>query len=162
MSEICLDAEGIQKYIQIRYPVLMVDKAVVEPGVRATGYKYLTTGELFWQGHYPEHPMMPGTYQLEAMGQVFTLTFLLKETDALGGGTGSDAASLPRLAGFDKVRFFHEVQPGNLLVIRTELESLRHGLATGTASAYVEDVCVSSAQVRTKVDGNRWMEGRPS
>lgn len=82
-----LDYDGIRQYIKIRYPVLMIDKATVEPGINSVACKYLTGNEAFWQGHYPEHPMMPGTYQLEAMAQTFSLTFLVPENpDRNGGG----------------------------------------------------------------------------
>lgn len=151
MDEVQLNLEGVKQHIKIRYPVLMVDKATVVPGIKSTGYKYLTGNESFWQGHYPEYPMMPGTYQLEAMAQVFSLTFLLIRTNGERGGYGVPEY-IPRLVGFDKVRFFKEVLPGNVLKIHTELESLRHGLASGSGSAFIDDICVCSAKIKTKIE----------
>ena len=146
-----LDYDGIRQYIKIRYPVLMIDKATVEPGISSVACKYLTGNEAFWQGHYPDHPMMPGTYQLEAMAQTFSLTFLVPENPDRNGGTGMDAPSIPRLVGFEKVRFFKEVQPGHILEIRTELIKLKRGLAEGSAEAFIDNICACSADIRTMI-----------
>ena len=53
-----------------RYPFLLVDRVVaVEPGVRIEAYKNVTANEHFFQGHFPNHPVMPGVLQLEALAQ---------------------------------------------------------------------------------------------
>lgn len=143
-SEIALelDVNKIMQYIQIRYPVLMVDYAKVIPGKHATGYKLLTYNERFWQGHYPTYPIFPGSYQLEALSQLFSLTFL----------TQKDGNAIPKLVGFDAVRFFKEVVPGDRFDMEAELLSHRHGLAKGIAKAYVNDVCVCSAEMKIMFD----------
>ncbi len=141
LSAQTLDLEGIQNYIKIRYPVLMLDGATVFPGERAEGYKMLTGNELFWQGHYPEYPIMPGTYQLEALAQLFSLTFL----------THRESGALPKLAGFENVRFYKEVKPGCRLDMEAELKSKRHGLAKGEARAFVNNEIVCSAEIKTVI-----------
>lgn len=139
--ELELDLEGITKYIKIRYPVLMLDGAKVFPGERATGYKMLTYNELFWQGHYPEYPIMPGTYQLEALAQLFSLTFL----------TQQESDTVPKLAGFENVRFYKEVKPGCRLDLEVELTSNRRGLAKGETKAFVDGEIVCSAEIKTVI-----------
>lgn len=74
-----------------------------------------------------------------------------RESGQKWGGAGVDASSIPRLVGFDKVRFFKEVQPGHILEIRTELIKLKRGLAEGSAAAFIENICVCSAEIRTMV-----------
>lgn len=138
-----MNIDKIKEYIKIRYPVLMIDYAKVEPGKRAEGYKLLTGNEPFWQGHYPEYPMFPGSYQLEALSQLFSLTFL----------TMSDKSEIPKLAGFESTRFFKEVVPGKKYEMQAELDSFRHGLAKGNASAYVEGICVCSTKIKIVYGG---------
>lgn len=140
-KELELDLEGIIKYIKIRYPVLMIDGAKVFPGERATGYKMLTYNELFWQGHYPEYPIMPGTYQLEALAQLFSLTFL----------TQQESDTVPKLTGFENVRFYKEVKPGCRLDLEAELKSNRRGLVKGEAKAFVDGEIVCSAEIKTVI-----------
>lgn len=142
MEAVELDIGGIKKYIKIRYPVLMLDSATVIPGVSAEGYKMLSYNELFWQGHYPEYPIMPGTYQLEALSQLFSLTFLLQK----------DCSDIiPKLVGFDKVRFFKEVTPGNCLEMSAELILFRHGIAKGQAKGVIGQEVVCSAEIKIMV-----------
>lgn len=146
METIQLDMEGIKKYIKIRYPVLMLDGATIIPGVSAEGFKVLDGKEEFWEGHYPGYPIMPGTYQLEALAQLFSLTFLV-------GGDYSGV--IPKLVGFDKVRFFKEVRPvegQSCLELSAQLDSFRHGLAKGEAKGTVGGDLVCCAEVKTLID----------
>ena len=139
--ELDLNIDGIKKYIKIRYPVLMLDGATVTPGVKAEGYKMLSYNEAFWQGHYPDYPIFPGTYQLEALAQLFSLTFLTQD--------GNTSVLIPNLVGFDKVRFFKEVHPGVCFKMETELHSLRGNLAKGQAAGFVNGEKVCSAEIKS-------------
>lgn len=149
MEAIQLDVEGIKKYIKIRHPVLMLDGASIIPGVSAEGFKLLDGREEFWKGHYPEYPIMPGTYQLEALAQLFSLTFLV-------GGDYSGV--IPKLVGFDKVRFFKEVKPAegqSCLELSARLDSFRHGLAKGEAKGLVGGEIVCCAEIKTVIELQR-------
>ena len=66
-----LDINGIQRMLPHRYPFLLVDRIIeLEPGQRAVGLKNVTINEPFFQGHYPQNPIMPGVLMVEAMAQV--------------------------------------------------------------------------------------------
>lgn len=143
MEEIKLDIEGIKKYIKIRYPVLMLDGATVIPGVSAEGFKILDGKEEFWKGHYPEYPIMPGTYQLEALAQLFSLSFLV---------LNDYSEIVPKLVGFEKVRFYKEVKPGeknHSLIMSAKLLSFKHNIAKGEAKGMVNGEIVCSAEIKT-------------
>ena len=69
-STICIDLEEIKTLIPHRYPMLFVDRVVdVVPGVRGTGIKAVTVNEPFFQGHFPDTPVMPGVLIIEALAQ---------------------------------------------------------------------------------------------
>ena len=72
-----LDINDIQKIIPHRYPFLFVDCVEeMEPGVRAVGYKNVTMNEPFFQGHFPQQPVMPGVLIIEALAQVGAIAVL--------------------------------------------------------------------------------------
>ena len=72
-----LDINDIQKIIPHRYPFLLVDCVEeMEPGVRAVGYKNVTMNEPFFQGHFPQQPVMPGVLIIEALAQVGAIAVL--------------------------------------------------------------------------------------
>lgn len=138
--------EDIKKYILIREPMLLLDYAEVEPGVRAEGYHIITGEKSVFKGHYPNYPMLPGTYQMEALAQLFSLTFLtLPDRDS--GKVGE----IPRLVGFENVRFFREVVPECKLELKSNLISFRRGIAKGTAEVYVDGVCTCKLEIKSMI-----------
>ncbi|MDP6850109.1 MAG: UDP-3-O-acyl-N-acetylglucosamine deacetylase [Planctomycetota bacterium] len=109
------DIRDIVRVIPHRYPFLLVDRVIrVEGTRRAVGLKNVTINEEFFQGHWPEHPVMPGVLQLEAMAQVAGI-LLLRKLEHSG--------KIAVLASIDKVRFRGSVVPGDQL--RIEVETLR-------------------------------------
>lgn len=143
-NQLKLDTDGIKRFIAIREPVFLLDSAIVTPGKCAEGEKNLEKKEAFWEGHYPGYPIMPGTYQLEALAQLFSLTFLTLT---------KERNTIPKLVGFEHVRFFKEVIPSGTLHMQTELVSLKRGLAKGMGKAYVDGRMVCSAEIKTVVEG---------
>jgi 3-hydroxyacyl-[acyl-carrier-protein] dehydratase len=116
LSPVVMDSVAIQSYLPHRYPFLFVDQIIeLEVYKRAVGLKNVTTNEPFFQGHFPERPVMPGVLILEAMAQVAgVLAFY-----SLGGRRGN----LPLFTGIDKAKFRLPVVPGDRL--RMELEVIR-------------------------------------
>jgi UDP-3-O-[3-hydroxymyristoyl] N-acetylglucosamine deacetylase/3-hydroxyacyl-[acyl-carrier-protein] dehydratase len=109
------DIRDIARILPHRYPFLLVDRVIsVEGTRRAVGLKNVTINEEFFQGHWPDHPVMPGVLQLESMAQVAGILLLRKLEH-----TGKIAV----LASIDKVRFRGSVVPGDQLLI--EVETLR-------------------------------------
>jgi 3-hydroxyacyl-[acyl-carrier-protein] dehydratase len=105
--------EEIQKLLPHRYPFLLVDRIIdFVPNKSATGIKNVTFNEPFFQGHFPEHPIMPGVLIVEAMAQVGGI--VLRHLPGMEN-------QLSLFAGIDKVRFRRPVVPGDRLTITTEL-----------------------------------------
>jgi 3-hydroxyacyl-[acyl-carrier-protein] dehydratase len=116
--EIIYDIRQIQEILPHRYPFLMVDKIVeLVPRDRIVGIKQITINEYFFQGHFPEMPVMPGVLQVEALAQVGAILALREFEDREG--------KIPFFAGLDKVKFRKPVVPGDTLVL--EVKALRMG-----------------------------------
>jgi beta-hydroxyacyl-ACP dehydratase FabZ len=113
----------IMKIIPHRYPILMVDKAVVvEPDKKIIGYKCVSGNEPFFQGHFPGHPIMPGVLIVEAMAQTACVLLL---------GKPELKDKLAFFMGIDGVKFRRPVIPGDVLEMRVEI--LRAGGRVGKA-----------------------------
>ncbi|MBA3643584.1 MAG: 3-hydroxyacyl-ACP dehydratase FabZ [Chloroflexia bacterium] len=125
-----LDAVAIQKIIPHRYPFLLIDRVSdLEPGKGAVGYKNVTMGDSFFQGHFPTYPVMPGVLIVEALAQVGAVALLT--TDDFTG-------KLALFAGIDKVRFKRQVRPGDTLRLEVSLDQVRRNIGAGTGTATVE------------------------
>jgi 3-hydroxyacyl-[acyl-carrier-protein] dehydratase len=130
-----LGAAEIRDLIPHRYPFLLVDRIdELEPGVRAVGIKNVTQNEPFFQGHFPDYPVMPGVLIIEALAQVGAV-------GVMAGGEHKDKLAL--FAGIDGVRFRRQVVPGDVLSMEVEIDRLkgRVGRGTGRASVGGERVC---------------------
>ena len=130
-----LGAAEIRELIPHRYPFLLVDRIIeLEPGVRAVGIKNVTQNEPFFQGHFPDYPVMPGVLIIEAMAQVGAV-------GVMAGGEHKEKLAL--FAGIDGVRFRRQVVPGDVLRMEVEIDRLkgRVGRGTGRAAVGGERVC---------------------
>ena len=138
--EALLDIRKIQKILPHRYPFLLVDRVVeLEGDRRAVGIKNVTMNELFFQGHYPGTPIMPGVLIVEAMAQMSGLLF---------AQTLEHIGQLPVLLSMDKVKMRRAVVPGDQLVL--DVEAVRMKMRTGVCrcKALVDDQLVAEAQLR--------------
>ena len=132
-----LNSREIQDIIPHRYPLLLVDRIIeMEPGRRAVGIKNVSAGESFFQGHFPDNPIMPGVLILEALAQVGACTILSLD---------EYRNRIAYFAGIDGVKFRRMVLPGDQL--RLEVELLRMTGRFGKASG------------RSLVDGDLVAEG---
>ncbi len=114
---------------------MLVDRIEeVEPGVRAVGVKNVTQNEPFFEGHFPDYPVMPGVLIVEAMAQVGAVGVMAKE---------EFRGKLALFAGIDGVRFRRQVIPGDVLRLEVEISRLRGVAGRGKGSATVngERVC---------------------
>lgn len=127
-----LGIEEIMNLIPHRYPFLLVDKVeIVETGKKGKGYKNVTINEPFFQGHFPDEPVMPGVLIIESMAQLGAVILLAEER--FKGKT-------PYFAGINKVRFKRKVVPGHRLDMEVEIIKIRGSVGIGKGTAFVDGV----------------------
>ncbi|WP_374212476.1 3-hydroxyacyl-ACP dehydratase FabZ [Tissierella sp. MB52-C2] len=126
-----LNIEEIKEIIPHRYPFLFIDKVSIEEiGVKGIGYKNVTINEPFFQGHFPNIPVMPGVIIVESMAQVGAVILLSDE---------KYKGKTPYFAGINKVRFKRKVVPGDTLRMEVVLTRVRGSVGIGEGKAYVGD-----------------------
>jgi beta-hydroxyacyl-ACP dehydratase FabZ len=119
--ELPLTYEDIKKILPHRYPFLLVDKIIeMELGKRVVGIKNVTANEPFFQGHFPDNPIMPGVLIIEAMAQVGGVLARMSIPEVMERGSDSIF-----FVSMDKVKFRKPVIPGDQ--IRFELDPIRTG-----------------------------------
>jgi 3-hydroxyacyl-[acyl-carrier-protein] dehydratase len=134
-----IDTQKIKEIIRHRYPFLLVDKILeLEEGKRAVGIKNVTVNENFFNGHFPDYPVMPGVLIVEALAQVSAVVMLTKE-----GNQGR----LGLLAGIDKCRFRKQVKPGDQLLLEVEITRLKGPIGKGKGIAIVDGELVCEAEL---------------
>lgn len=145
-----MDVNEISRFLAHRYPFLLVDRVTeLVPGESITAIKNVTINEPFFNGHFPNQPIMPGVLIIEAMAQA---------TGLLGFRTLSDEPRpdlLYVLAGVDKVKFKQQVIPGDQLVLTAEILRQKGSVWIYETKAHVDGKLVASAEVKcvaTKVD----------
>lgn len=133
-----LEVEDIKKIIPHRSPMLLVDRVdELKPGVSAVGYKGVTYNEPFFQGHYPDYPVMPGVLIVEAMAQTGAVALLSSD---------EYKDKLVFFGGINKAKFRNQVKPGCLLRFETELTKIKGPIGIGQGKAYVEDKLMAEAE----------------
>ena len=129
----------IRSLIPHRYPFLLVDRIEeLEPGIRAVGIKNVTQNEPFFQGHFPDYPVMPGVLIIEAMAQVGAV-------GVIAGGQHRDKLAL--FAGIDGVRFRRQVLPGDVLRMEVKIERLKGRVGRGKGRTVVDNERVCEADL---------------
>ena len=137
-----MDINDILQHLPHRYPFLLIDRVTeFNPGQSLVGYKNVTYNEPFFQGHFPERPIMPGVLILEALAQATGL-LAFKTVER-----GAKRDSLYFLVGMDKARFKRPVEPGDQLVLRAELVREKRGIWVFACEASVDDKQAASAQI---------------
>lgn len=136
------DILDIQAFLPHRYPFLLVDKVVAcEPGVRLLGVKNVTYNEPFFQGHFPQKPVMPGVLILEAMAQTTGLLAAETAREELKG-------MIYYLTGIDKAKFKRPVVPGDQLMLEARFVKSKRNLWAFECNAEVDGEFVASAEIR--------------
>ncbi|MDP6561073.1 MAG: 3-hydroxyacyl-ACP dehydratase FabZ [Candidatus Binatia bacterium] len=142
------DINEIAKYLPHRYPFALVDRVVeLEEYKRIVGIKNVTINEPFFQGHFPENPIMPGVLILEAMAQVAGILGLHSM-----GRVGDQRVYF---LGIDKARFRQPVVPGDQ--IRFEIDVLKHRGPTWRFKglALVDGKKVAEAELLSMTEGGK-------
>jgi len=144
---VVFDINAIKKILPHRYPFLLVDAIIeLEPEKRAVGVKNVTVNEPFFQGHFPQKPVMPGVLIVEAMAQVGGILLLNDRVDVEN--------KLVFFMGIDNVRFRKVVQPGDQLVMELEMLKNRRTTFKMAGKAYVRGELVCEAEMMAAVVDN--------
>ena len=147
-----LDINQIKEYLPHRYPMLLVDRVLHwESGKKITAIKNVTVNEEFFNGHFPNKPVMPGVLMIEAMAQAAALLSFLTM------GQKPDENTLVYFLGIDNARFKRPVEPGDQLKLEVEIVKVARGIWKYKACATVDGQLAVEADLmctlRSKEDG---------
>ena len=147
-EEPLMDNIRIRQLLPHRYPMQLVDKIVAMGASTIVGVKNVTSNEPFFQGHFPQEPVMPGVLQIEAMAQCGGLLVLSQLQDPEKWST--------YFLKIDDVKFRHKVVPGDTLLFRVELLGpVRHGISSMKGYMFVGDHVVSEATFTAQIVKNK-------
>ena len=142
------DVNQIRKMLPHRYPMQLVDKIIEINNDHIVGVKNVTANEPFFQGHFPDEPVMPGVLQVEAMAQTGGILVLSTVEDPERYST--------YFMKIDNVKFRQKVVPGDTLVFHMQLLSpIRRGVAMMRGYAFVGEKVVSEAEFMAQIIKNK-------
>jgi len=137
-----MDITEIREYLPHRYPFLLVDRVIdLEVSKNITAIKNVTINEPFFDGHFPNLPIMPGVLIIEAMAQAAgILGFKTLDKKPSDG-------SIYMFVGADKMRFKKPVVPGDQLTLKAEIVTSRSGIWKFDCRAEVDGKMVAAGQI---------------
>ena len=142
------DVNELRALLPHRYPFMMIDRIFHLDGNSVAGIKNVTVNEPYFQGHFPQEPVMPGVLIVEAMAQCGGILVLSSVENP------SDYSTY--FLRIDNVRFKHKVTPGDTLQIEAELISpVRRGIAMMDCKAFVAGTLVCEAQLMAQIAKNQ-------
>ena len=140
VPEPIMTVNDIKNIIPHRYPFLLVDRVVeYEPDVVVRGLKNVTNNEPFFEGHWPDNPVMPGVLIIEALAQVTSVVIF--------GPEGPQDGRRAYFMGIDNCKFRKIVVPGDQLILEARTIKLRHNAARVQGKAYVNGQVVAEAEM---------------
>lgn len=143
MSQAVIDIHKILKLLPHRYPFLLVDRVIeLDPGKTIKALKNVTMNEPFFQGHFPDFPVMPGVLIIEALAQTAALLTFSEE---------HDPEDIYYFAGIDGARFKRIVLPGDQLIMQATFERGKAGIYKFQVKATVHDELAAEAAITCAV-----------
>ena len=136
-----LTINEIKEIIPHRYPMLLIDRVLemdINEKLFVKGYKNVSANEAYFQGHYPNEPIMPGVLQIEALAQAGAVAILSME---------KYKGKTPLFAGTNKVRFKSKVVPGDRLDLYCEIIKIKGPIGIGKGIASVDGKTVCEAEI---------------
>jgi len=137
-----MDINEILRLLPHRYPFLLVDRVIeFEAGKSLVGIKNVTINEPYFQGHFPEKPVMPGVLILEALAQATGLLAFRTEN------RGAERDSLYYFVGIDNARFKRPVEPGDQLRLAVKVIKTKRGIWVFDTDATVDGHTAATATI---------------
>ena len=137
-----LDINQIKQYLPHRYPLLLVDRVLDwESGKQIRAIKNVSANEEFFNGHFPNKPVMPGVLMIEALAQTAALLAFLTI------GQKPDENAVVYFVGIDGARFKRPVEPGDQLVMEVEILSQSRGIWKFQSRALVDGQLAVEAEL---------------
>lgn len=147
-DEPVMDVNRIRELLPHRYPMQLVDKVISLGATSIVGVKNVTSNEPFFQGHFPQEPVMPGVLQIEAMAQCGGLLVLNTVEEPERWST--------YFMRIDDVKFRQKVVPGDTLLFKVDLLApVRHGVSSMKGYVFVGDHVVSEATFTAQIVKNK-------
>jgi 3-hydroxyacyl-[acyl-carrier-protein] dehydratase len=134
-----LNIKQIAELIPHRYPFLLLDRIIeLEENKRAVGIKNVSINEPFFNGHFAQHPVMPGSLIVEALAQVGGIT-MCKNERFIG--------KIGLLVGIDNTQFTRQVVPGDQLILEFEVLRMKSEIVKGKGVATVNNELACEAEI---------------
>ena len=147
-EEPIMDINKIRELLPHRYPMQLVDKVISLGATSIVGVKNITSNEPFFQGHFPQEPVMPGVLQIEAMAQCGGLLVLNTVDEPERWST--------YFMKIDDVKFRQKVVPGDTLLFKVDLLApVRHGVSSMKGYGFVGDRVVVEATFTAQIVKNK-------
>ncbi|MEL6658150.1 MAG: bifunctional UDP-3-O-[3-hydroxymyristoyl] N-acetylglucosamine deacetylase/3-hydroxyacyl-ACP dehydratase [Bacteroidota bacterium] len=143
-EEPVFDSVKIAEWLPHRFPFLLIDKIISLSETKVVGVKNITFNEQFFQGHFPNNPVMPGVLQIEAMAQTGGILALSTVEDPGNWDT--------YFLKIENAKFKHKVVPGDTVIFKMELKApIRRGICQMLGTAYVGKKIVSEAELTAQI-----------
>lgn len=137
-----MNINEVKNFLPHRYPFLLIDKVLdFEIGKSLMAVKNVSFNEPQFTGHFPSHPIMPGVLIIEALAQATGILAFKSEV-----GKPQDG-QIYMLVGVDNARFKKMVEPGDQIILKVEVLTVKRGIWKFKGSAYVDDKLVTSAEL---------------
>jgi 3-hydroxyacyl-[acyl-carrier-protein] dehydratase len=134
----------IETILPHRPPFLLLDEVVeLEPGRRVVARLQVSADEWWFAGHFPGRPVMPGVLIVEAMAQAGAVAVLIEE---------ANRGKIAFFAGIDDCRFKRVVEPGDVLTVTCEIDTVRGPIGRGKAQAHVAEVLAARGTLTFAVE----------
>jgi 3-hydroxyacyl-[acyl-carrier-protein] dehydratase len=134
----------IETILPHRDPFLLIDEvSELEPGARVVARRAVRAEDWWFQGHFPGRPVMPGVLIVEAMAQAGAVAVLVEE---------ENRGRIAFFAGIDDCRFKRVVEPGDVLTLTCEIDTVRGPIGRGKATAHVGDALVARGTLTFAVE----------
>lgn len=134
-----MDLASIKKLLPHRYPFLLVDKVLeYQPRQRIVAIKNVTGNEDHFNGHFPQHPVMPGVLIIESMAQAAGLVILAED---------KHRGKIPFFTGIDNAKFRRPVVPGDQMRLEIDILKIRGGVGVAQGKALVDGEVVAEAKL---------------